>query len=180
MKAYKLTADIADEPWHWDDVIVYAETRGEAKSKGLKEFSEAEIKDYTSYFNYRDVQFTDIRAKRVPEYDKVFFDGKYRTIHEVKALEWQTKRDKEAFNLTVSNPNDFAVIFAGCYGAYWGANKSGYTSSLEKARRYTTKEAYDIVRGSDYRRQETVILLDKAEWNADIDLKIKELEASRI
>lgn len=46
-KAYHLKViDIVDEPWHWDDIVVYADSPGEAKSSGISRFDGAEIKDY--------------------------------------------------------------------------------------------------------------------------------------
>jgi len=43
--------DISDEPWHWDEVIVYASTRNKARSKGLKYFDGAEVEEYSGKRN---------------------------------------------------------------------------------------------------------------------------------
>jgi len=164
LKAYKITADIIDEPWHWDDVIVYATKAPEAKYKALSEFDGAEVFDTKAYNNYREVQYKDLRARRVPELDKAEYGGKLLTKAEIREREWVEKRDAEALAFTVSNPEDLFVIWAGVYGSYWGANRSGYTSNLELAGKYTAQEAYEIVKGNDYSRQESVILLDAAKY----------------
>lgn len=183
LKAYKLVVnDIVDEPWHWNDIIIYAKTAGEAKSKGLSEFEGAKVNDLKgmSWSLYRDVKYTDIKAYRIKEMDKVLYEGIVITKAEVKQKEWQKQRDKEALELSQNYPDSMAVVYAGCYGSYWGANRSGYTSKIENAGKYSTKDAYEIVRGSDYNRQEKVILLDGTKYNAEIDIKIEQLLKSKI
>lgn len=187
-KAFKLTVKdlIVDEPWHYDDIIVYAKSHGEAKTRGIHEFEGGQVEDY-SQRNYkgkphRDITFLDVRARRVKNLDKTFYKDRWRTQKEIKQLEWQDIRDENARLLTISNPNDLAVVYADCYSQYWGANHSGYSESIVFAGKYTTKEAYDIVRGNSYDRQETVILLDVEQFNKDIELQIliKETEIERL
>jgi len=52
------------------------------------------------------------------------------------------------------NPDGYAVVRNGSYGSYWGPNRCGYSTSIFFAGLYPIEEAYDIVRGSDYSRQE--------------------------
>lgn len=175
-KAYRLRVDdIASEPWHWDDIIVYADSPGEAKSKGIIEFDGAEVPDRGKYSGYREVTFTDIKATRLPKQDKYEYEGKIMTKEDIKQREWEKERDAKALKLSQDYPNCLAVVWAGCYNQYWGANRSGYTSYIEYAGKYTTKEAYDIVRSSDYSRKEEVVLLDTVKYNSDIDSKIDKI-----
>lgn len=168
-KAFKLSIKdmVADEPWHYTDIIVYADSHGEAKAKGISEwpFESVQVEDY-SQKNYkgeylRDITFLDVRARRVKKLDKILHNGRWETRERISQLEWQDKRDEEAKQLWLDNSDGIAVVWAGCYRSYWGANHSGYWSKKEDAGKYSTKEAYDIVRGSDYSRQETVELLDE-------------------
>lgn len=174
-KAWKVSAKDLSEPYFYDNVIVLADTRGEARSKGLSElhYQGATIK---VDFKYQDneVKFTDVIATRHRQSDMILYGDKEMRRRDLSDYLWCKERDENARLLTVSNPNDLAVVYAGCYGQYWGANRSGYSSSIVFAGKYTTQEAYDIVRGSSYDRQETVRLLDTEQFNKDIDIEISE------
>jgi hypothetical protein len=180
-KAYKLTVKELSNPWDYDDIIVYAETHGEAKSKGLSEFDGAETRDDSTYRKeWRDVVFTDIQARRIKRYDKTLFEGEWITQQDLEYKNWERARDEEARKLAENNPNGIAVVWVGCYGSYWGANRAGYFTNLEAAGKYSTKEAYEIVKGNDYSRQERVVLLDVVEYNLKIKSKIEELQKQLI
>jgi len=176
-KAFKLTVKnmVADEPWHYDDIIIYAESHGEAKAKGVYEFDSVKVEDHTSRNFERYVTFLDVRARRVKRLDKTFYKDRWRTQEELQQLEWEDRRDEEAKQLWIDNPDGIAVVYNANYGTYWGANKAGYWSKIEDAGKYSTEEAYDIVRGSSYDRQETVILIDKEKYNEELEQKANKL-----
>lgn len=178
-KAYKLVVDnlLLAEPWNYEEPIIYAKTAGEAKSKGISHFYDYQVEDKYDYsrYNNRDVVFTDIKARRVKRLDKTFYRDRWRTREELEKLEWEDKRDEEAKQLWINNPDGIAVVYNASHGTYWGANRAGYWSKIEDAGKYSTKEAYDIVRGSNYERQETVILLDKDKHNAELKEKAEKL-----
>jgi len=179
-KAYKLIVEdlILDEPWHYEVPVYYARTAGEAKSKGIGWFRDYNVKDYLAYNSEREVEFTDIKARRVKKLDKILYKDRWETRERITQLEWQDRRDEEARLIWENNPDGIAVVWAGCYGSFWGANRSGYWSTIEGAGKYSTEEAYEIVKGSCYSRQEKVILLDKEKYNKDLEEKIKRLESS--
>ena len=180
-KAYKLTVKgIVDEPWHYDDIIVYADSHGQAKSRGIYEFDSVYVQDYKEYDNQRHIIFTDITARRIKRLDKILYNEKWITQYELEHIHWKSKRDEEARQIWQDNTDGIAVVFAGCYGTYWGANHSGYCSKIEDAGKYTTEEAYRIVKGSSYDRQETVILLNKEKYNNDLTNKIERLLNCRV
>lgn len=179
-KAYKLIVEDLSEPWHWDDVIVYADTAGEAKSKGLSEFSGAEVRDIFEINNWRDVKYTDIKAFRLKEMDKVMHNGNLITKTELDQAKWQEERDSKALEFTKTHPNSLFVIWAGCYCQYWGANRSGYATDIKYAGKYTPQEAYDIISGNDYSRQEVVKLLDIVEYNEKIDKEVERLLSAKL
>lgn len=186
MKAYRATVDnlILEDPHHFEKPVIYAEKASEAKSKVMKFLKGYSVKDYINgdyRDNYsREIKYTDIRVKRVKSLDKVSYGGKLLTVEEVRQLKWVEERDAKAKKLADKYPDEIAVVWAGCYGAYWGANRAGYFSSIESAGKYTTKEAYDIVKGNDYSRQEIVELLNVEEYNKKIQEKINELEKLKI
>lgn len=187
-KAFKLTVKylIVDEPWHYEDIIIYAKSHGEAKTRGIYEFDGGQVEDYNQrdYKGrpHRDITFLDVRARRVKNLDKTFYQERWITQQEIQQIEWQDTRDENARLLTISNPDDLAVVYAGCYSQYWGENRSGYSSSIVFAGKYSTKEAYNIVKGNSYDRQETVRLLDVKQFNAELELQIsaKETEIERL
>jgi hypothetical protein len=182
-KAWKITAKDLFEPWYYDEIIVLAETRGEARSKGLSEliYQGATI-DAIHKYQDNEIKYIDVIATRDKYSDVILYEGKELRRRDLKSYLWCKERDESARLLTISNPQDLAVVYAGCYGQYWGANHSGYSSNISFAGKYTTEEAYKIVRGSSYDRQEAVRLLDIKQFNSEIDLKIsaKETEIERL
>lgn len=173
-KAWKISVKDLSEPWYFEDVYVNCETRGEARSKGLTEMRNLGATKLVDYDT--EVYYTDIIAHRVKEYDTILFEDKEMKRHQIEEHIWCKERDQKALDLTVSNPNDLAVVWAGCYRGYWGANRSGYSDDIIFAGKYSIQEAYDIVIGSDYGRQETVRLLNVAEFNANINTEVIKLQ----
>ena len=176
-KAWKISAKDLSEPWYFEDITVMADTRGEARSKGLNELFNQGAEKIIDRFEDSDLKYTDIIAKRDKDYDITLHEGKEIKRKDLKSFLWQKERDENALKLTISNPNDLAVVYAGCYSQYWGANHSGYSSSIIFAGKYTTQQAYEIVKGSDYSRQEEVKLLDAERFNKELDESIKKRQS---
>lgn len=182
-KAWKISAKNLSEPWYFEDVTVMADTRGEARSLGLSELIyQGATKNVNRKYDDDTITYTDIVATRYKAYDRILFEGKEIASRDLEGYLWCKERDENALQLTNTNPNDLAIVYAGCYGQYWGANHSGYSSVITFAGKYTTLQAYDIVRGSSYDRKETVSLLDVEQFNAELDLQIyaKETEIERL
>jgi hypothetical protein len=181
-KAWKISAKDLNEPWNYDDVVVMADTRGEARSKGLSELIYLCAEKDVSYLEDSDLYYTDIIATREKESDIILYEDREIKRYQLKNYLWQKERDENALQLTITNPDDLAVVYNGNYGQYWGSNSSGYSDSIIFAGKYTTQEAYEIVRVSDYGRQETVRLLDVEELNKSIDSQIvtKQKEIDRL
>lgn len=178
-KAWKISAKDLNEPWHYNDVIVIAENRGEARSKGLQEMCNLgaeKQKDYLDKYADTDLAYTDIIAHRYKDYDLILFEGEEIKRNRLESKLWIRERDQKALQLTITNPNDLAVVWAGCYSAYWGANRSGYSDDIIFSGKYSTQEAYEIVRGSDHGRQETVKLLNVEEFNTKINTEVEKLQ----
>ena len=176
-KAWKISAKDLSEPWYFEDITVMADTRGEARSKGLNELFNQGAEKIIDRFEDSDLKYTDIIAKRDKDYDITLHEGKEMKRKDLKSFLWQKERDEKALQLTITNPNDLAVVYAGCYSQYWGANHSGYSSSIIFAGKYTTQQAYEIIKGSDYSRQEEVKLLDAERFNKELDESIKKRQS---
>lgn len=173
-KAWKISIKDLSEPWYFEDVYVNCETRGEARSKGLQEMYNLGAEKL--YKDDGEITYTDIIAHRAKDYDIILFEGKEMKRHQIEKHIWCKERDQKALDLTISNPHDLAVVWAGCYRGYWGSGRCGYSDDIIFAGKYSTLEAYEIVRGSDYGRQETVRLLNVAEFNTNIDTEVEKLQ----
>jgi hypothetical protein len=178
-KGWNVTVGGLAEPYLYEDVFVHAENKGQARSKGFDEmkYQNAEVQmSNTGFTKCREVQFTDIRVTRSKEHDLIKCNDEVMTRQAVGEKRWCEQRDEEAKKIMDENPYGIAVVYAGCYSFYWGPNHAGYYSNLLSAGKYSTKEAYDIVKGSDYSRRETVMLVKPDEYNKDIDSQIEALK----
>lgn len=178
-KAYNVfVKNIINEPWHYNDLIVYAETRNQARSKAMSKslFESAQIEDSSDYFNVRDVEYKDICATRNKNLDKVEYNGKTVSKSELGEIKWCEERTTYAKSLVDNFPEKTAVVYNASYGSYWAANHSGYASDIIFAGLYSTQEAYEIVKNSSYDRQETVKLYSKEDKSEVIDLEVEKLQ----
>ena len=174
-KAWQITVSDLSEPWYYQDIIVYAETGDKAKAIAWKE-DLSNIRDAEFLYFTRGVRYTDLRAHRIKELDKVEWKGSFVSKSRLGELKWVENRDEQAKKLAEEFPDKTAVVWNGSYSSYWGANRSGYSSTLKGAGLYTTQEAYDIVKGSCFSRKETVRLCSKEEVNKEIDSEIAKLK----
>jgi hypothetical protein len=182
-KAWTISALALEEPWHYNNITVTATTRGEARSKGLQEMHNLGASKLVDYkYDDRDLKYTDITPKRCKASDIILFEDKEIKRYQLEAYLWMKERDEKALQLTITNPGELAVVYSGCYGSYWGYHRSGYSDSIIFAGKYTTEEAYSIVRGSAHERKETVELLDVEQFNETIDKEIcsKQKEIDRL
>lgn len=181
-KAYKIKVEDLDEPWHFDDIIEYAETANEARYALMKsnihyDMQIIEGRNYmTGRNDKRDVEYKDVKARRCNAYDIILYKGKEVKRYEIGEIDWVEERDNYAYRIVADDPDAICVVRAGCYNQWWGKNHCGYTNYIERAGKYTTQEACKIVIGSDYSRQEVVQVIDESKYNNDIDLKISDLK----
>lgn len=185
-KYWRVTVDNLEEPWHYEDVTVNAETRGEAKSKGLDQMHHLCATKAVNLYEDPDIYFTDIKVRRDKSRDVVEYKGERMTRNRMSELLWIDSRDLEAKKLVDNNPNKMFLVWAGCYNSYWGGNHSGYASDIIFAGKYSGEEAYKIVSGSSKSRDEHVRLLPENfndTINKEIDehkKKIERLETCKI
>lgn len=181
-KAWKIKVEDLDEPWHFDDIIEYGETANQARYALMKssiyyDMQIIEGYNYTTHRNNRrDVEYRDVKARRCSAKDVVLYKRKEVKRYEIEQIDWVEERDKYAYSIVADSPDAVCVVRAGCYNQWWGANHAGYTSSIERAGKYTPQEALKIVLDSDYSRQEVVQVIDKDKYNSDINDQIIELE----
>lgn len=174
--------NIVNEPWHYNELIVYAETRNQARSLAMNqrlfESAQLEVNIYSSYHfeKYRDVEYKDVCATRNKDLDKVEYNGKIVSKNELEKIKWCEERTAYAKSLADDFSDKTAVVYNASYGSYWGANHSGYADDIIFEGLYSTKEAYEIVKSSSYNRQETVKLYSKEDKSQVIDLKVEKLQ----
>lgn len=178
-KCWKIEIKDVQEPWYYDEIFVYAETGDKAKSKAWKEniggINDACV-DGGWAKDFIPADYLDLRAKRYKEGDKVEYEGELVTKQKAEQLQWGKDRDEYSKHLGEEHPDKTVVIWNGSYNCYWGANRSGYSSTLRGAGLYSTQEAYDIVKGSCYSRREEVRLTSKEDINKHIDSEIDVLK----
>ncbi len=112
-KAYKCRCKFS-ETWFYQ--IIYAESRGQAKSKHVSSY-------------YDDATFLTTVATRQKNEDLYFFDGKEMTLsdinYKIQWINWRHLNEKKVSD----NPNAKVYIWSGQWNAYWRDNGSGYTTN---------------------------------------------------
>lgn len=112
-----------DHPYNGE--VVYAESPGQARSKG----------------RYMD-DFVNIKVKRVKEEDKVEFEGKIYTREYARLLAKQVERLEKMKGL----PEDEVYLvqdnrsYVGNSVLWWALNGNGYTTDIDRAQTYTKSE----------------------------------------
>lgn len=173
-KAYQCYADIEEAEYYFSDggPIETGKTKGEVKNKAFISYFESNRMKYTG----EDVQYKDIKARRVPDYDIVIYNGKNMSRKSAENNIKEKERDENIKKLRDENPGALAVVWNGSYGTYWGDNRCGYNSSLCKAGIYSIEEAANIVIGSSIDRDEKVIIVTNNDINSSVDEEIQALE----
>lgn len=132
-KAWCINPDNLEELYFYDTDDIYYGTRGVAKSKILLANNNA-----TLLSTGETVDFTNIRIKRKPKYDKILYKGKLIKRYDIEYFE---RLDRIA-----SLPkNKFYYVqdrrsYVGNAVLWWAKNANGYVTDLKKAHKYTWDE----------------------------------------
>lgn len=165
-KAYTLDLSKIDEGYLYSEEIIYAESRGKAKSF-------VDFDDYT-LSNGDEVTFLNVPIIRSKHNDIFLVDGVEKSLSSIEYDKRKTERDSNLDKLLKENPSGKAYIKKG--GLYWRPNNSGYTEFQRFAGVYDLKDAIDTCKSSDLGRFERPILIDKKEHNELINKTIKDLQ----
>jgi len=135
-KAYELNLDKIYESYHYSEVVVFAETRGQAKQKIS---GEIDIENYKLDFLEDEMTFLNMPVRRAKQYDKVIYKGEEIRRNQV---EYKLRIEKENSRIEkfLSDPK-----ITHCYimkrGSYYAWNYNGYVSYSDYAGVYPKKEA---------------------------------------
>lgn len=90
------------------------------------------------------INYIDVRVKRFPEMDKVFFEGEYKTQEKIDSIVNTRKYKKELENFLKEHGGKKCYIYSSEWNLYWRSNSSGYTSKIKEVGVYKVEEAVDI------------------------------------
>lgn len=169
-KAYKVDLSRVQEGYLYSEDIIYAKTRGKAKSLVC-------LSEY-SLLNGEDMTFLNIPIIRSKNDDIFLVDGVEKSLSSIEYDKRKKEKEVELEKLLAENPKGKAYIKKG--GLYWRPNNSGYTEFQRFAGVYDLKDAVSTCKSSDLGRYERPILIDKKEHNEMITKTIKDLETRLI
>ena len=166
-KAYELNLDKIRDGFRYCEVVVFAETRGQAKQKIS---GEIDLEDYeVEYVGV--MTFLNMPIRRAKQYDKVVFRGeemrRNQVEYKIRVEEENAKIDKYLQDPKITH----------CYikkrGAYYGWNKCGYVSYSTHAGVYPKEEAVPYCKND---LDLTCVPIDNAEHNEKILNQIARLK----
>lgn len=96
-------------------------------------------------FEFDDLKFTDIRAKRKPSSDLYLFEGKNKCMQEIYNIleyrDWRSQMEK----MVADNKGRKVYIWSGQWNAYWRENGAGYTTKINDVGIYDIEDAWSRV-----------------------------------
>ena len=96
----------------------------------------------TKYFEFDDLKFIDIRAKRKPESDLFLFEGEKKSMNQIYNIteyrDWYANMEK----MVAENKGAKVYIHSGQWNAYWCANGAGYTTKIKDVGVYDIEDAW--------------------------------------
>lgn len=96
-------------------------------------------------YEFDNLTFIDVRAKRQPSSDLYLFEGENKTmtsIYETIAYrEWRANMEK----MVADNKGRKVYIWSGQWNAYWRENGAGYTTKINDVGIYDIEDAWSRV-----------------------------------
>lgn len=167
-KAWEVPQHIFKEPWFAPEIIVYANTRSEAKTKALNKLDGEYLDKWDE-----PIGFLNIKILRKKSADKLLIDGEVKLQYEIDRDKSYKDREEMLNKLLLDNPGSMAYIKKG-YN-YYMPNNCGYTERKDTAGIYTLEDAIDSVRRCSLMDGMQAIVINKEEHNNMIMDKIKDL-----
>lgn len=175
-KAWEINPNCLSEhdKYHAPEDVVYADSRGKAKSALLSKVYDYDLKDYLG----DDITYLNLRIKRAKEADKYLINGEVKSAWQIE-LDRQTKeRNDEVDRMVKENPTGYAYIKKG--GLYYRPNSCGYTEYLISAGVYPIQRAADIVKSCSIGDYMLLIPIDPVEHNEKLNKTIKDIKSRLI
>lgn len=96
-------------------------------------------------YEFDDLTFIDIRAKRKPESDLFLFEGENKSINQIYNIteyrDWRANMEK----MVAENKGKKVYIRSGQWNAYWRENGAGYTTKINDVGVYDIDDAWSRV-----------------------------------
>lgn len=166
-KAYELNLDMIRDAHLCNEIVVFAETRGQAKQKISEEI---DLEDYEIEYVGK-MTFLNMPIRRAKQYDKVLFRDE-----EMRRSQVEYKIRVEEENAKIEKYLEDPKI-THCYikkrGSYYGWNKCGYVSYSTHAGVYPKDEAVPYCKNS---LELTCVPIDNATHNEQILNQIARLK----
>lgn len=93
-------------------------------------------------YEFDDLTFIDIRAKRKPESDLFLFEGEKKSMNQIYNIteyrDWRANMEK----MVAEHKGQKVYIWSGQWNAYWGANGCGYTTKVNDVGVYDIEDAW--------------------------------------
>jgi len=93
-------------------------------------------------FDFDNLSFIDVRARRKPESDLYLFEGQVKSMYEIHYIieyrNWRYNMEK----MVADNKGAKVYIWSGQWGAYWCANGAGYTTKINDVGIYDIEDAW--------------------------------------
>jgi len=96
-------------------------------------------------FEFDDLKFTDIRAKRQRDCDLYLFEGENKSMMSIYEIishrEWRANME----NMVADNKGKNVYIWSGEHNAYWREKGAGYTTKIHDVGIYDIEDAWSRV-----------------------------------
>lgn len=169
LKAWRLKTREISEGYHHSDDVVYADTRGAAKSLWLSEIEPAEL------MNGEEVTYLNIPVVRAKDHDRAVYDGEILKPYEIRWREIEKEKQKELYVILADPEISHCYIRKGGY--YYRPNCCGYTEFKLFAGIYEKHEAAKYVSGCS---ELTAVPINTIEHNAYLNEHITEIQSRLI
>lgn len=97
------------------------------------------------YFEFDNLSFIDIRARRKPESDLFLFEGEAKSMNQIYNIteyrDWYSNMEK----MVAENKGKKVYIWSGQWNSYWRENGAGYTTKVNDVGIYDIEDAWNRV-----------------------------------
>jgi hypothetical protein len=169
LKAWRLKTSEISEGYHYTDDVVYADTRGTAKTLWLREIDPAEL------MNGDTITYLNIPIARAKDHDRGVYKGDILKPYQIRQREREEEKQKELMVILADSEISHCYIRKG--GVYYRPNCCGYTEFQLFAGIYTKQEAAKYVTNCD---ELTAVPINTKEHNEYLNENILKIQSRLI
>ncbi len=171
-KAYKLDLNKIHESYQYSEVVVFAESRGQAKQQISNEI---EISSFKLAFFENEMTFLNMPVRRAKQYDRVIYKGEEMRRNQVEH-KLRIEKENNRIEIFLSDPK-ITHCFIMKRGSYYAWNYSGYVSYSHFAGVYPKLEAVPYCKND---LDLTCVAINNSEHNENILNAIERLKKGLI